>query len=726
MGNIANILKASSDDLRIKIIELLDREGPKSYSGLMKSLNLNPIQDAGRFAYHLKMLTRSGLVNVDKRLKKYKVTDLGKLCANFVNELKGHTLKRKPLVRTSRLRMEEFNRGKIIADLIREANVPMVIAKRIARDIEAQVMTRAPSNLTGPLIRDMISSYLIKDPSLEEFRGNFARLGLPLYDVAELLDRSSSTTTLDGIIRAAGNAVLREYALIKVYERGVIESHISGLIHIDQIETWFKPEIVWHDLRVFLHGGLPTPSQFSSPAPKPKSFDGALVLVSNLAALSSSEVSKEEVIDHFNVFLAPYAHRLDTKDIKRALSVFIYNLSRSVEEPVHVSLGLDFFVPRSIGEIEITRPGARSRGVYDDYENEAREILRCLLELMFNDPLNRPVFTPSIILHLSSKAFNDDLFVKAHKLALDCGTPNFAVRYGEISPSSNGLMSVANWTGDWEVDTMRMGNIGTVSVNLPRLALEAHGNWTVFLEKMEEAIKTGVKTLKAKSDRIKEFIQRRSLPVLSSLVLKGETYFRTRESLQPFQIVGLDEAVAIHTGHHLHESGDSLTLATKLVKQIVEMVNRESRKPDFRATVVKLKGLKVAERFANINVEDFGRAEAQVHGTRRHPYYTSCENVPYHVDIPWQERLRIESKISKLIPSGHILHLPLPDRERFVKHLLTTTQEVCENEIHFFTYTRNLSYCGICQRIIRRKKTRCPFCGSAGLVYYPPRHLSVS
>lgn len=721
---LSSILKASSDDLRITIIELLDKEGPKSYSELMKSLALNPIQDAGRFAYHLKMLTKSGLVDMNKRLKKYKITDLGKLCANFINELRGQTLKSKPMVRTSRLKIEEFNKGRIIADLIREANVPISIAKRVAREIEGEVISRTPAYLTGPLIREIIDSYLVKDSKLEEYRYRFTRLGLPIYEVAELLRSASPALTFDRITRLAGDSIIKEYALLEILDRRSADAHMSGRIFIDQIRSWFKPEVVWHDLRIFLRGGLPSLTRYSSPTPKPKSFEAALALVGNLINISATEVSKEEVIDHFNVFLAPFALKMDPKDIKRALSIFLYNLSRSSGDAIRVNIGLDSLIPKYIGRAEAVGSGRKRPGVYDEYEDEAREILSCLVELMFRDPLNRPVFAPSITIRFNSGTFDDKSLIKAHKLALMCGTPNFAyLEDEETSFTSSGLMTAANWKGDWEVDTMRMGNVGTVSINLPGMAYESHGNWSALIERLEDSIEIAIRALKVKTNVIKDVIKNRALPILS-LWHKGDSYFRVKNSTRLIELTGLDEATAIYTGQHTYESTDSLDFAVQIVKQVVDLTKARSRKPDTRVTVAKTRNRLGARRFAEFNVENYGRAESFVRGTRRRPYYTSSETVPYDVDIPWQERLSIESKISKLIPNGHVVFVPLAEGERVLAHLISTSKEICDSGIRFFTYTRGLSHCGICQKTIKGMKPKCPFCGSATLVYYPPKHLT--
>ncbi|MFQ6085384.1 MAG: anaerobic ribonucleoside-triphosphate reductase [Candidatus Bathyarchaeia archaeon] len=716
IARIPSILKATSDDLRIELLGLLDREGPKSYSELMKALRLNPVQDAGRFAYHLKILQRENLVNLDRRLKKYKITELGTFCSSFIVELKRSTLKQKPLIRTSHLKIEEFNRGRIVADLIREANVPISIAKRIARDIESQIAASAPRYLTGPLIREMIDYHLIRDAALEDYRYDFTRLGLPIYNVTEMLTKSSHERDLQSITDVAGRTILKEYTLLKVLDRETADAHMFGYIDLKQLGTWFKPDVIWHDPRIFLKSGLPTMTSFTSPTPKPRNLDGALFMIHSLLSLCSMEVSREQVIDHFNVILAPFAQNIDRKDIKRSLGTFVYNLSRTLGGRGGVNLGLDFWIPKNLGELEAIGRSRRRLGVYDEYEDEARDVLSCLLELVFADPLNRPVFTPSTTLHISSIDPTDNLFVKAHRLALKRGTPFFSCMEDETASfSSEGLVVDSSWMNDWEVDTMRIGNLGTVAINLPRIILEAGEEWP---EKLDETMEIVVKALKTKTKSILEMVKRRALPILSHEVL-GEPYFRVANSLHLVEIIGLDEAAAIAKGgQHIHDGDDSRSFAVKLIKHIVSTTKRFSRKPGFRITVAKLRDLKGAKRFAELNVKHHGRDRALTLGTKREPYYTSCETVPYDADIPWEERLKIEGEISQLVPGGHMLYLPLARSERTVKHLIATTKEVRESGVRSFTYTRALSYCSRCLKTIIGIETKCPFCSSTALVHY--------
>ncbi|MCX8171188.1 MAG: helix-turn-helix domain-containing protein, partial [Candidatus Bathyarchaeota archaeon] len=74
----ARVLKAVSSNLRLSILKLLFDRGPLSYTEIMKILKLSPSKDAGRFAYHLKVLLNMDLIEPDVESKKYVLTDIGK------------------------------------------------------------------------------------------------------------------------------------------------------------------------------------------------------------------------------------------------------------------------------------------------------------------------------------------------------------------------------------------------------------------------------------------------------------------------------------------------------------------------------------------------------------------------------------------------------------------------------------------------------------------------
>ncbi len=241
----------------------------------MFQLKLDPVRDAGKFVYHLRSLTDAGLVALDKKTKKYEVTELGLMIVSFARDMDEYVnVKRGKLyVRTSRLAIEEFHRNKIAKSLVVEAGVPQEIADEIAAEAEDRLVRLKTVYLTAPLIREFVNAILI-EKKLEEYRHKLTRLGMPVHDVAQLItDAGERQLSADYVHRYSAKSVLSEYVLLNCLPHKLADAHLSGSIHIANLENWIlKPNEVIHDLRYFLKNGLPG-------MVPPETFEGALALV---------------------------------------------------------------------------------------------------------------------------------------------------------------------------------------------------------------------------------------------------------------------------------------------------------------------------------------------------------------------------------------------------------------------------------------------------------------
>ena len=73
--SVIRVLSAISNPIRLLILETLVMHGKMRYTDIMRRLRLDPYKDAGRFAYHLNTLVRSGLVTTNS--DEYVPTELG-------------------------------------------------------------------------------------------------------------------------------------------------------------------------------------------------------------------------------------------------------------------------------------------------------------------------------------------------------------------------------------------------------------------------------------------------------------------------------------------------------------------------------------------------------------------------------------------------------------------------------------------------------------------------
>jgi len=432
----ARVLKAVASSLRLQVLNMLFDRGPLSYTEIMNILHLNPSRDAGRFAYHLKSLIKADLVEPDTEAKKYRLTDLGRMLVEVAETIEEHSFKRrKMMVRTSRLAMEEFDRNKIAQALVKEAKVPQDLAQKIARETEGRLLEVKTKYLTAPLIREFVNAILI-EKGLEEYRHKLTRLGLPVYDVTELIKSAGAKSVGVNVVHElAGDSVIEEYTLLNVLPRDIADAHLSGSLHLSNLGVWIlKPNEFAHDLRYFFRHGLQfnTPQLAVASSPPPKSLEAAFSTILNLLRIAAAEVSGEQLLGYFNVFLAPFTRGVKPDLIRENLRLFVFNINQafaSLDSALAVSVGLEPIVPNFLAKKEAIGPEGKEDGFYADYVEESGLLASLLLETVLEEIKHKPVFQPSLIVKmraekLGAKEAESVLFL-AHQLAAESGLPYF-------------------------------------------------------------------------------------------------------------------------------------------------------------------------------------------------------------------------------------------------------------------------------------------------------------
>jgi ribonucleoside-triphosphate reductase len=695
----------------------------------MGPLNLDPSHDAGKFAYHLRSILEAGLIDVDRETRKYHLTDLGGLVTEFSWNIDEYALRKtgKLLVRTSRHAIEEFDRTKIIQALVREAGVPMDLAKKIAEEAEERLTKSEIRYLTAPLIREYVNAILI-EKGLEEYRHKLTRLGLPVYDIPRRIKAAEEASlNVEMVHRIAGDSVIRDYVLLDALPRTVADAHLSGVLHICNIGSWIlKPCEFFHDIRVFLEGGLKSKGLglLASSVGRPKTFEAALSILLGALNTSCAEMAGEQAIDYFNVFLAPYLKDLSPENLRRALRLFIFNICQN--PTLRLTLGLELSIPEYLKNVKAVGADGDA-GIYGDYENQALTLFDALLDVMHEDDARKPIFNPHLLVKVRSESFegsrSKELLFKTHQLASKNGTPYFAnfCQDWQVDASyiATGARLSSDWTTDLELDTMRTGGLESVIINLPRIAYEAKGKDDRFFKTLEDSLEMSRTALEIKYRVINERMERGLLPFLSQSIA-GESYFRLRNAPRLISFIGLNEATKAHTNYDIHEDKSAFAFATKIVNFMTSYARRQSRKPSIRLSVSQTPNDEAAQRLTSLDVEEYGWSIVKAQGTREAPYYTNLVAIPLEADVPLKTRLKVEEAFHPLITGGHLLPIRLKELGQDPEKLLSMTEQICRTtKIGCFTYTRSLTYCSNCQETLGGFQPKCPTCkSSASLILY--------
>ena len=712
------ILKAVSSPLRLQILNLLFDRGPLSYTELMGSLKMNPSRDAGRFAYHLKFLLKADLVEADVEAKKYCLTELGNIVIDVTERIEKKAFKPKGmLVRTSRFAPEEFDANKIANSLIKETKMPAELAQKVAKEAEKWLLKSKTKYLTAPLVREVANAILI-EKGLEEYRHKLTRLGLPVYDVTTLIDTKSKTSEGSASIHeTAGETVLKEYILLNVFPRDIADAHLSGSLHIHGLSSWIlKPSEIIHDLRFFFQNGLNL-EKINALQPSyspPQNLESALSIAFNVLLHSVKEIDETQTIDYFNVFLAPFVKGMDFSEIKEALRLFITNINQHV----NASLGLELTIPDFIADKPAFGPSGKHVGKYADFFEESQLLASLIFEIFAEESVRKPLFNPKIILKMRPETFADEkakaMLLKAHQLASEKGLPYFAnmlekdQKYSVFS--SSGFRLKADLNGDWEIDTLRTGCLGYVTINLPRITYESGKDKTKFFEIFRERFEMATRALEIKDRALKQH-DKGLLPFLMQSV-NGDHYFRLENCSRIINLAGLKEALEAFNEKSIREDEKKLEFAEEIMQNILAYIQKIGRKRGKRLSTAIMLDFEASERLVQLDIERYGIAKVRFSGTREKPFYSTISKLILQDGKISPEPSIFERKM-RGVHGGNLTVIDLGEVERKPDELMSLTKQIFEvYNMEFLTYNRKLTYCVNCKRSWFGLLHKCPSCGS--------------
>ena len=686
------VLKAISAPIRLQILNLLLEYGSLSYTEILNYLKMDATRDAGRFAYHLKSLLKADLIESKGETKKYHLTDLGRHIIEVTEEIEEQTYKRrKMLVRTSRLSMEEFDRNKIAQSLITEANVPTDLAQKIAREAEKRLLQFKTKYLTGPLIREIVNSILLEKHH-EEYRHKLTRLGLPVHEVTRLI--STATPSVEAVHKAAGSAVLEEYTLLDTLPRSVSDAHLSGSLNLHNLGSWIlKPNEVTHALPCLLQSR------------QPKTLETALDLIGDVVRSMATETTGQQNLDDFNVHLAPYAKDVSDEKAKELLRLFMRSLNQPPAAPVTISLEL------------LTERG----GVYS---GEAQKLAHWLLETLVEEARIQPQLNPRLVAKIRNETLRSSeaeiLLHDVHRLSASSAL----VYYANLCPeternatyTTSGLRLADEWQQDWELDTQRTGNLDVVTLNLPRLSFDARGDETKFLELLEDHLGMAHQALEMKYQAVEKRAEQGLLPNLTQKT-NGDQYFRLENTTRTMALIGLNEAAQTLAGKDVtKDCGETRAITEQIVDYVEAYTRRHSRKPHTRVVAAIPPNEAAAKRFAKLDAEKYGWGTVKIQGTKETPRYSDIGAL----SLLDKDRLILEECIHTLTPGGHLSLIKTENLKPSPEELLVMTRQLAASRIGFFAYDLSFSHCLNCKAVSSGLFVKCPRCNSTSILTLKP------
>ncbi|MBN2251959.1 MAG: anaerobic ribonucleoside-triphosphate reductase [Candidatus Altiarchaeota archaeon] len=645
--------------------------------------------------------------------------------------------KRKLIVRTSKTLLENFDSAKIADSLVREAELDREKAGLIAKEVEEELSRLKLDYVTAPLIREIANVKLLEN-GLEKERAKYTRLGMPVYDVTNLVGFGSKENANlqynpETVHKLMADQISKEYSLIRLLPLPLADAHMAGEIHIHDLDYFIRPFCFSHDIRFFLKNGFKADgvgnhTAIAGPARRP---EVAFLHAAKVLAASQTNCAGGQGFSYFNTFLAPYVKGLEYKKVKQLAQMFIYELSQMYVarggQVVFSSIDSDMSVPGQFLEVPAVQIGGlvQDSVTYADYEDEVNTLFNALVDVYLEGdyigkPFNFPKFEVQVHPDDLRKGRNFEELMKVSELAAKFGTPYYIVHQPYMPEFAcyqccSFLMPLNESKTDEDVynGTIRGGGLQVVTINLPQVAYIANGDDDKFFEILDERMGKAKQVHLLKKTIIERNLKNNLLPFMSQKINdKGEMYLEPSKQSYIIGLVGMNEMVKSHTGYELHESPDSWKFALKVMKHMKEKVAEYRNETGLIFSLARTPAESCSHRLPQIDMRKY-KEKAVVNGEGDHAYYTNSFHVRPSAEIPLWKRLTIEGAFHPLTDGGAMSHVFLSEENPTPEGIYELTKKIAtKTAIQYYAYTKDLSVCSECNHTAGGLQYSCPNCGS--------------
>ena len=251
------------------------------------------------------------------------------------------------------------------------------------------------------------------------------------------------------------------------------------------------------------------------------------------------------------------------------------------------------------------------------------------------------------------------------------------------------------------------GNLSFTSINLPRLAIEAHGDVCEFYIFLDDMLR---KVMIQLLDRMVVQGKRkaRNFPFLM-----GQGVWRDSEKLGPddevadalrhgtlsIGFIGLAETLKALTGKHHGESEEAQRLGLEIVGRIRSFCDGMSEELGLNVTCLATPAEGLSGWFVAMDQKRYGKIE----GVTDRDYYTNSFHIPVYFPITAARKIELEAPYHALTNAGHISYVEMDG-------------DAAKNPEAFEAIIRHMKECGIGYGSINHPVDRDPVCGWSGII----------
>jgi len=480
--------------------------------------------------------------------------------------------------------------------------------------------------------------------------------------------------------------IAKHYAKQYLLPKDVVEAHEAGELHYHDLDyapffPMFNCMLV--DIEGMLSQGFKMGNAEIEP---PRSISTATAVTAQIIAQVASHIYGGTTINRIDESLAPYVSASYEKHLATAkkwrVDTPVAFAKELTEKECHDAFqSLEYEVNTlhtSNGQTPFVTLGF---GLGESWESRLiqRSILRNRIQGLGKQH-KTPVF-PKLVFAikdgLNRKEGDPNYDIK--QLALECASKRMypdILNYEktvEVTGSFKYPMGCRSFLGSYTDESGEVhegrNNLGVVSLNLPRIALEAKRDEERFFRLLEERLELARKALETRISRLQD-VRARVAPILYMEGACGvrldaddsvaELFKNGRASIS-LGYIGLHETINALYGDavHVYDSGVLREKAVAIVKVLRAAVDRWKAETGYGFSLYSTPSENLCDRFCRLDLKKFG----QVSGVTEKGYYTNSFHLDVEKKVNPYDKLDFESVYPPIANGGFICYGEYPNMQ---------------------------------------------------------------
>ncbi|WP_338576827.1 anaerobic ribonucleoside-triphosphate reductase [Erwinia sp. E_sp_B01_1] len=532
--------------------------------------------------------------------------------------------------------------------------------------------------------------------------------------------------------------VAKHYATQHILPRDIVMAHERGEIHYHDLDySPFFPmfNCMLIDLKGMLTQGFKMGNAEIEP---PKSISTATAVTAQIIAQVASHIYGGTTINRIDEVLAPFVEASLEKHRKTALRWQIadaeaYALERTEKECYDAFQSLEYEVNTlhtANGQTPFVTFGF-GLGTSWSAKLVQQSILRNRIAGLGKN--HKTAVFPKLVFAIKAglNRLPGDRNYEIKQLALECASKRMypdILNYEQVVKVTGSFktpMGCRSFLGPWEENGELVhegrNNIGVISLNLPRIALEARGDEPRFWELLDQRLTLAKKALMTRIARL-ENVKARVAPILymegaCGVRLKADDdvaeIFRHGRASISLGYIGLHETINALSGGetHVYDDEQLRAKAVAIVSHLRQATERWKAETGYGFSLYSTPSENLCDRFCRLDAAEFG----VVPGVTDKGYYTNSFHLDVEKKVNPYDKIDFEAAYPPVANGGFICYGEYPN----VQHNLKALEDVWDyshSRVPYYGTNTPIDECYECgftgEFSCTSKGFTCPKCGN--------------